>query len=233
MKNIAIIPARSGSKGLKDKNIKILHGLPLMAYSIKAAIESKLFEEIMVSTDSEEYAKIARENGANVPFLRSEAMSSDIAGSWDVVKEVLNKYNEQGKRFDTVCLLQPTSPLRTSGDIIEGYKLYEAKCADAVTSVCETDHSPVWSMTLSDSLSLSEFREKTQDIPRQALDTYYRLNGAIYIRKAEYLKTGVEILSGNEYAYIMGRNRSIDIDTETDFAMADFMMSYENQTMSD
>ena len=89
MKNIAIIPARSGSKGLPDKNIKILNGVPLIAYSIKAALDSGVFDTVMVSTDSEKYAEIARNYGAEVPFLRSEKNSSDTAGSWDVVKEVL------------------------------------------------------------------------------------------------------------------------------------------------
>lgn len=101
MNNIAIIPARSGSKGLKDKNIKLLDGIPLIAYSIRAASESGMFSHIMVSTDSEIYAEISKENGAEVPFLRSLKNSSDNAGSWDVVKEVLYSYSEH---FDTVCL---------------------------------------------------------------------------------------------------------------------------------
>ena len=92
MKNIAIIPARSGSKGLKDKNIKNLCGKPLLSYSIRAAEESKVFDEIMVSTDSERYAAIAKDYGASVPFLRSNATSSDTASSWDTVLEVLDNY---------------------------------------------------------------------------------------------------------------------------------------------
>ena len=127
MKNIAIITARSGSKGLKDKNIKELNGKPLMAYTIEAALESKQFETVMVSTDSEEYAKIARKYGAEVPFLRSEKTSSDEAGSWDVILEVLENYAELGKMYDTVCLLQPTSPLRKVDDIINSYKILEEK----------------------------------------------------------------------------------------------------------
>ena len=119
MKNLAIIPARSGSKGLKDKNIKMLSGKPLMAYTIEAAIESKMFCKVMVSTDSGNYAEIAREYGAEVPFLRSNELSGDKAGSWEVVLEVLQQYQTVGEIFDTVCLLQPTSPLRDSADIIQ------------------------------------------------------------------------------------------------------------------
>ena len=141
MKNIAIITARSGSKGLPDKNIRTLSGKPLMYYSIKAAAESKLFDTIMVSTDSQKYANIARQFGADVPFLRSEFTSGDNANSWDVVTEVLKNYQELGKKFDTVCLLQPTSPLRKAEDIIEGYNLMVTECCNSVTAICEMKHS--------------------------------------------------------------------------------------------
>lgn len=105
MKNLAIIPARSGSKRLKDKNIKLLNGKPLLAYTIESARESGLFDEIMVSTDSEKYAEIARQWGANVPFLRSYELSNDTASSWDVVKDVIIRYKNLGFEFDTVALL--------------------------------------------------------------------------------------------------------------------------------
>ena len=224
MNNIAIITARSGSKGLKDKNIKPLHNKPLIYYSINAAIESKMFSHVMVSTDSERYAEIARECGAEVPFLRSSQMSSDTAGSWDVVKEVLGGYTE---RFDTVCHLQPTSPLRTAEDIINGYREFTEKGADAVTGVCEMDHSPLWSMTLDDTLSLTEFRRGLTDAPRQKLPTYYRINGALYIRKINY-NGGINILDTNEYAFIMDRGRSVDIDNIDDFNYAEFLMGENN-----
>ena len=224
MKNIAVIPARSGSKGLKDKNIKELKGKPLLAYSIKAAKESNLFDEIMVSTDSSQYAEIAKSFGANVPFLRSETNSSDKAGSWDVVLEVLREYHKLNKTFDSICLLQPTSPLRTAQDIIEAYKLLECKQADAITSVCEVDHSPLWTMTLPESLSLEEFKKRDSNTPRQLLQKYYRLNGAIYIRKISYSNSTISIIDTNEFAYIMPREHSIDIDTELDFVIAKTIM---------
>lgn len=225
MKNLAIIPDRSGSKGLKDKNIKKLKGKPLLAYSIKAAEESKLFEEIMVSTDSDIYADIARQYGASVPFLRSDEQSGDNAGSWDVVKEVLSKYLEMGRKFDTVCLLQPTSPLRRADDIIRGYEELSEKAANAITSVCEMDHSPLWSMILPDDLSLGTFRASiNSSVPRQKLDKYYRINGAIYIRKIEYTQSEIKICDDKEYALIMNRNISVDIDTQDDFELAEFYL---------
>lgn len=225
MKNIAIIPARSGSKGLKDKNIKMLNNKPLIAYSIVAAIKTGLFEDVMVSTDSEQYASVAKEYGAKVPFLRSEITSGDSAGSFDVVREVLSMYAETGKRFESICLLQPTSPLRDCADIENAYRLLEEKKANAVTSVCEVDHSPLWTMTLDETLSLSEFRKNTSSsIQRQKLANYYRLNGAIYIRKIEYTDKGILLLDDDEVAYIMEKNKSVDIDTVEDFEYAEFLI---------
>lgn len=224
MNNIAIIPARSGSKGLKNKNIKELKGKPLMAYTIETALKSNQFEKVMVSTDSAEYAEIACSFGAEVPFLRSKETSSDVAGSWDVVSEVLTKYRELGIRFDMICLLQPTSPLRTVEDIHNAYYMLEEKKADAITSVCEVEHSPLWTMKLPPDRSMIEFRKKNNSIPRQQLDQFYRLNGAIYIRKVFYQKDKIEIVDFNEYAYIMPKKNSVDIDTIDDFEYAEFLM---------
>ena len=225
MKNLAIIPARSGSKGLKDKNIKLLNGKPLMAYSIEAALESKKFDEVMVSTDSPKYADIAKEFGAMVPFLRSERTSSDTASSWDMVKEVLSCYEELGKKFDTVCLLQPTSPLRNAVDIQEAYKLYEERASVAVLSVCEMEHTPLWSNVLSDDLSLNGFIKTDLGTRRQDNDTYYRVNGAIYITSVEQLYKDSNLYREGSFAYIMPRERSVDIDTMLDFSYAEFLLN--------
>ena len=140
MKNIAIIPARSGSKGLKNKNIKLLNKKPLIAYTIEAAQKSNMFDEIFVSTDSIEYSMIAKEWGANVPFLRSPELSTDVSSSWDVVKDTIINYRKMGKEFDTVALLQPTSPLRKAEDIINGYEQMYVKNANAIIAVCQVDH---------------------------------------------------------------------------------------------
>ena len=226
MKNLAIIPARSGSKGLKDKNIKLLNGKPLMAYSIEAALESKKFDEVMVSTDSPKYADIAKEFGATVPFLRSERTSSDTASSWDMVKEVLSCYEELGKNFDTVCLLQPTSPLRNAVDIQEAYKLYEERASVAVLSVCEMEHTPLWSNVLPDDFSLNGFIRTDLGTRRQDTGTYYRVNGAIYITSVEQLYKDSNLYREGSFAYIMPRERSVDIDTMLDFSYAEFMLNF-------
>ena len=223
MNNIAIITARSGSKGVKDKNIKMLNGKPLMAYTIEAAIKSGVFEEVMVSTDSEAYAGIAREYGAKVPFLRSDETSSDTAGSWDVIMEVLTQYDIRGKRFETLCLLQPTSPLRRAADIIGAYSFFDQKNADAVSSVCECEHPAEYMMTLDSDRSLESYRKNVIVCPRQNLPQYYRLNGAIYIRRIDYLDK-IVINDKREYAYVMSINNSVDIDTDDDFKYAEWLM---------
>ncbi|TAH69968.1 MAG: acylneuraminate cytidylyltransferase family protein [Anaerolineaceae bacterium] len=227
VKSLAIIPARSGSKGLKDKNIKLLHGKPLMAYTIEAALESQIFDEVYMSTDSCEYAEIAKEYGASVPFLRSKDNACDTSSSWDVVKEALTRYRQIDRIFDMVTLLQPTTPLRTAEDIKQAYRLYKDKNADAIISICEVDHSPLWTNTLPTDLSLNQFINKDiLELPRQKLQTYYRINGAIYMINVErFQKHGANGLYGeNSYAYIMDKKYSIDIDTEVDFLMAEIYM---------
>lgn len=225
MRNLAIIPARSGSKGLKDKNIKLLNGKPLLAYTIEAARESDLFDEIMVSTDSQNYADIAKQLGANVPFLRSEILSNDNASSWDVVKEVIERYKDFGIEFDTVALLQPTSPLRTSNDIVEGYKVMEKKVANFVVGVCEMDHSPLWANTLPDDYSMENFiRSEVVKMPRQSIPTYYRINGALYIVKVDYFMKASDIYADRSFASVMRRENSIDIDEILDFVIAEALL---------
>ena len=202
----------------------MLNGLPLMAYTIQAAKDAGLFDTVMVSTDSPEYGAIAKECGAQVPFLRSETYSTDGADSWSVVKEVLLAYAKAGESFDTVCLLQPTSPMRTAEDIRAGYALLQEKQANAVTSVCQAEHSPLWCMTLEEDRSLDAFRQNLPTGPRQNLSKYYRLNGAVYIRKVRYLENDVEIIHSNEYALVMDTTHSVDIDTELDFMLAEQLM---------
>lgn len=225
MGNLAIITARSGSKGLKDKNIKPLKGKPLLAYSIEAARKSGLFEEVYVSTDSEKYAEIAKEYGADVPFLREKENANDTASSLDTVQEALNKYKEMGREFDTVCLLQPTSPLRQPEDICAGYELLQKKNARAVIGVTETDHSPLWCGVLPENGNLENFISKeTLAKPRQQLPTYYRINGALYIFQRESFSPKMNLYEADCFAYVMPKERSIDIDDEMDFQMAEFLM---------
>ncbi len=225
VKRIAIIPARSGSKGLKDKNIKLLNGKPLIFYSIEAAIKSDAFDTVFVTTDSKVYAEIAEKAGADAHFLRSEINSSDIASSWDTVREVISRFEDEGRFFDEIMLLQPTSPLRTYEDILKSIDVMNEKEALAVESLTEMDHSPLWSNTLPENGNMDKFFNEYNNKPRQALPTYYRENGAIYLIKRELIdKPDSEIFKNRCFAYIMPRERSIDIDVELDFKLAEVMM---------
>ena len=231
MKNIAIIPARSGSKGLPNKNIKLLHGKPLLAYTIEAALQSGCFTEVMVSTDSERYAEIARTYGANVPFLRSEKMSSDTASSWDMVEEVLDNYKALNKDFDSFCLLQPTSPLRKNEDISKAYDLFVEKKAFAVVSVCEADHSPTLFAKLAEDGNLGGFSKCNVPKRRQDEGNYYRINGAIYIARLPDFKQDRSLYRKESYGYIMPSERSVDIDTEFDFRFAEFLLQKDENNV--
>ena len=226
MRRLAIIPARAGSKGLKNKNIKVLAGVPLLGYTIKAALDSNIFDTVMLSTDSEEYAQIAREMGAEVPFLRSKETSKDTSTSWDVVREVLCQYRSKGCGFDRITLLQPTSPLRDAGDIIGAHRLFEDKDADAVIGVCEAEHTPLWSNIIGSDLSMECFARTDDGVThRQDLPVYYRINGAIYIVREKVLDNINKIYTEKCYAYIMQQSHSIDIDSELDFIIAEAIMN--------
>ena len=224
MSNIAIIPARSGSKGIKNKNIKELCGKPLMAYTIEAALASGCFEEVMVSTDSERYAEIAKEYGASVPFLRSDKTAGDNSSSWDMVEEVLNCYQKMGRYFDSFCLLQPTSPLRNAKDISDAYDLFNACASFAVVSVCEAEHSPLWCGHLPDNKEFIGFINSECDKQRQAGRTFYRLNGAIYIVKVDKFVEEKFLYKAGSFAFVMSQEKSIDIDTEIDFELAELLI---------
>ncbi len=224
MKNLAIIPARSGSKGLVDKNIKELCGKPLIGYTIEAALGSGVFDTVMVSTDSEKYAEIAKSLGADVPFLRSEKTSSDSASTWDVVSEVMEGYASRGIEFDTFCLLQPTSPLRTAADIKGAYDLFAEKRAKFVVSVCGMEHPLSWCGTIPEDLSLNGFVERAGAKQRQQVSKSYRLNGSIYIADIASFKEDRFFYREGCYAYIMDNRVSVDIDNANDFEYAEFLL---------
>lgn len=221
---IAIIPARSGSKGLPDKNIKELNGKPLVAYSIEAAIKSNVFDYIIVSTNSEKYAQISKKFGAHVPFLRSSENSTDTASPWNVCIEVLNSLKE---KFDIVVLLQPTSPLRTSKNIKEALDLFFEKNADVVTSVTKVPHPLEWYNHLPESQSLYNFeKHENKNKRRQDFKPAYKMNGAIYIFKSGLLETDFDLCCKNSYAYIMDEEKSVDIDSELDFITTESIIKY-------
>jgi CMP-N,N'-diacetyllegionaminic acid synthase len=224
---IALIPARGGSKGLPRKNIRLLGGKPLIAWTIEAALNSSCFNRVVVSTDDTEIANIAKSYGAEVPFQRPTELASDQAKSIDVAIQAIGWYEERGVQFEQISLLQPTSPLRNASDIQKALAMFNLKKAGAVVSVCECEHSPLWMNTLEDDLSMGDFLAKcTVNQTRQRLEQYYRLNGAVYLADIQYLKENYGFFGPQTFAYIMPQERSVDIDTELDLRFAEFLASY-------
>lgn len=215
---LAIIPARGGSKRLPRKNILDLNGKPLIAYTIEAALKSNFITKTIVSSDDDEILNIAQKYGSKI-IKRPDYLATDTATSFDVIEHTILNQNE---KYDYIILLQATSPLRDAKHIDEAIELLKSKNADAVVSVCEMDHSPLWSNTLNETLSMKGFlKDEVLNKRSQDLKKYYRLNGAIYICKTEkLLEEKSFFLNDNIFAYVMDRKSSIDIDTELDFLIA-------------
>lgn len=223
---LAIIPARSGSKGLKHKNIKKLNGKPMLAYTVEAAINSGIFDNVIVSTESKIYADITIKYGAKVPFLRPDYLSTDETTTSDVVVYTINELKKTGDNYDYFMILQPTSPLRKSKDIVKSVEILFEKSADSVVSVCETEHSPLYMNTLDKTLSLEGFIAKGVKTRRQELPKYYRLNGAIYLCMVDYYLKYRNLYGKRSFAYIMDKVASIDIDSELDFLIAEYLIRH-------
>jgi CMP-N,N'-diacetyllegionaminic acid synthase len=225
MKALFIIPARGGSKGLPGKNIKSLNGKPLIVYSIEAALQCKIKGDVIVSTDDEAISKIAAQNGASVPFMRPAAISTDTASGMDVIFHASDFMKGKGSEYDIVVLLQPTSPLRTHIDIENAFDLLEQKKAGAVVGVSKPDHHPLWSNVLPENKFMGDFmRPEVKGKQRQELPEYFQINGAIYIGKTSYIRKQNGFLGNETIAYVMPQERSVDIDTERDFAIAEYYL---------
>jgi len=231
MKILAIIPARGGSKRLPRKNIKVLNGKPLIQWTIESALGINEICKVMVSTDSQEIADIALKVGAEVPFIRPDNLATDVSSSSDVIKHTLDYYKEKGETFDFVLLLQPTSPIRNSKHNIEAINLLCSKQADAIVSICECEHSPLWTNTLPDDLSMGQFiKDEIKNTRSQDLPSFYRLNGAIYLtRVSRFYEENTLFLSSNIYAYTMDSESSVDIDHELDFLFAETILKYKEK----
>ncbi len=220
---VAIITARGGSKRLLGKNILPLQGKPLIAWSIEAALHSPLIDDVIVSTDDPTIAQIARQYGAQTPFLRPIELASDAAKSIDVVLHVLDSLEHSKKqRYDHAILLQPTSPLRDTEDINGAICSFFDQNADSVIGVCEAEHNPIWSNTLNEDRNMKNFiPDQYNNLRSQDLPTYYRINGAFYMAKTAILQEQKTFfIKENIYAYLMSQEHSIDIDTSLDFMVA-------------
>jgi N-acylneuraminate cytidylyltransferase/CMP-N,N'-diacetyllegionaminic acid synthase len=225
-KVLAIIPARAGSKGLPGKNIKMIAGKPLIAWTIEEALKSKIVDKVIVSTDSELIAEIAREYGVEIPFIRPPELATDTAKGIDVIKHAIKFFDNE---YDIVIVLQPTSPLRKLENIENAFISYKKLNAKAIVSVCELEHPIQWVGVLPEGLCMAEFSSvKSKNKNRQELKKHYRYNGAIYIADVSYLLQNNGFLGEETYAYIMKSDVSIDIDNLLDFKFAELLLKEKN-----
>ena len=218
MSNVAIITARGGSKRIPKKNIKEFCGKPILAYSIEAALLSKSFDEVMVSTDSKEIKEIAEKYGASVPFLRSEAASNDFATTADVIEEVLNEYKRNGKSFDSFACIYPTAPFITSDRLSEAMKLLVD--ADAVISVVKYSFPPQRAFVLRDGNVIYQYPQYER-IRSQDLEPIYHDCGQFYMCKSEVFLKNHSLILPKTKPFILPEEEVQDIDTMSDWEIAE------------
>lgn len=224
MRILAIVPARGGSKGIKDKNIKEIEGRPLIEYTIEAAKRCEYIDEIVVSTDSEKIAKVAKKAGAKVPFLRPDELASDTARTIDVVLFTIEQLKLIGQEYDIVVLLQPTSPLRDEDDICGAIEKYVSCNMKSLVSVSEVSESPILMRQIVDETHMEKLLNINSTIRRQDMAKYYMVNGSIYINKIEELNSDTS-LNDNVIPYVMDRSHAVDID---DYVDIEVMKYYVN-----
>ncbi len=224
---LAVIPARGGSKGIPHKNIINLCGKPLIGYSIEAGLGSKYIDYVLVSTDDVEIADVARSFGANIPFMRPSELASDTSKTIDAVLHVKNELAAQGESFSVLVLLQPTEPLRTSGDIDSAIEKYYRNECKPLASVSEVDDHPILIRSIKGD-RLIPFLNVSSTCRRQDMPKYYRVNGCIYINRIDELSEATSF-NDNEIPYVMERNHSIDIDELSDLALAEFYLKTEKR----
>lgn len=226
---LAVIPARAGSKGLLGKNIRLLCGKPLVAWTIEQALASNYLDKVIVSTDDVNISRIACRYGAEAPFLRPKKLATSSAKIIEVLMHALNFFEKKSYKFDLIMLLQPTSPLRKTTDINEAIKLIFRKNVRSVVSVCPAEHHPFLCNSLNKDGRMGNFLKPVAvNKNRQELPEYFRINGAIYLAYTSLLRKDKCFITDYTYAYKMPCERSVDIDTEFDFDFAQFLSSAKN-----
>ena len=218
-KVLAVIPARGGSKGVPGKNIRPLAGRPLIAWTIAAAGHAPELDRVIVSSEDPAIIAIAKEWGGDAPFIRPTELARDDTPG---IAPVLHALDALPEKYDYVVLLQPTSPLRTGADISAALKICVEDNAPACVSVSSPHHAPWWMFSLSDSRRLQPlFPKDALPTRRQDMPEVYALNGAVYVAEVGWLRETRSFLTPETAAYVMPLERSLDIDTELDFRIAE------------
>ena len=223
MKILVVIPARGGSKGIPHKNIKPLAGKPLIHYTIDVARQIVADEDICVSTDDSEIIQCVEDYGLKVPFVRPEELATDTAGTYEVLLHALNFYEQQGKQYDVVLLLQNTSPFRTAKQVKEALALYQSD-VDMVVSVKECSANPYYCVFEENQEGyLKICKGNGQITRRQDAPKVYEYNGAIYVINPQSLKQMTLNKFSRRIKYVMDEQSSLDLDTMNDWKMAELI----------
>ncbi len=217
---IAVIPARGGSKRIPRKNIKVFDDLPMIGYAIKAAFNSELFDQVIVSTDDEEIAEVAKSLGAQVPFKRPANLSDDQTVTVPVIAHAVNWINEQGAQIEVACCIYPCVPFLNAEDLIGAYKIFDQKDANYVYPVVAFHSSPWRAMTRPDDGPMNFIFQEYELTRTQDLPVCYHDAGMFYWGKASAWINGLKMHS-NGYGYVMDGKKIVDIDTEVDWARAE------------
>ena len=220
MKRLAIITARGGSKRIPRKNIKPFLGKPILAYSIEAAVASGLFDEVMVSTEDEEIAEIAKRYGAKVPFYRSEKTAGDFATTNDVLLEVIEEYEKRGHFFDVACCIYPTAPFVTAEKIKDAMGQLEASDADTLIPVVQFSYPPQRAMVIRNGQLEFKYLEYI-DSRSQDLEKEYHDVGQFYCFKVPAYKENKKLMLGSILPYVVDEMEVQDIDNESDWKIAE------------
>jgi len=222
---VGIVTARGGSKSIPRKNIRLLAGKPLTAWTIEAALQSRSLSRVIVSTEDEEIAEISKKWGAEVPFLRPVELAQDETLHLPVVQHAVSWLeSREGHAPEVIVTLQPTSPLRRAEHIDQAFTLLQETGADSVVSVCLAEHSPYWMMRLEGDRVYPFLNGVSDEARRQDLPPLYRPNGAIYVTRYNVLMKKNRILGQDTRAIVMGAESSIDIDTWLDFKLAEVIL---------
>ena len=220
MRKIAIITARGGSKRIPRKNIKEFCGKPILAYSIEAALQSGLFDTVMVSTDDEEIAGIARRYGAEIPFYRSERTANDFATTNDVLLEVLEEYEKRGEHYDMGCCIYPTAPFVTAEKLRDAMIRLKESDADTLIPVVSFSYPPQRAMIVKEGRLVFEYPQYL-DSRSQDLEPHYHDVGQFYLFRTEAFRQNRKLMLGNILPYIVSELEVQDIDNQTDWEIAE------------
>lgn len=228
MRVLGIIPARGGSKGVPRKNIKLMCGKPLLAYTVESSLKSRQLSKIVLTTDDSEIAEAGRSLGIDVPFLRPAELSSDDTPTFPVVCHAVKQLESTGETFDAICLLQPTNPLRRAEDIDSCIELLESTGADSVISVLPvpTSYNPKWVYWRNEHEEMVLSTGENSPVSRrQDLPPAFHRDGSIYVTRRNVLDDYGNLYGTKVHGFELDPRRSVNIDTNQDWALAERMLS--------